>query len=363
MMSKKLSIFEDKQLFELVVEASPAGMVIADSKGTIVYVNPQAQSWLGYTEDELLGEPVEILVPESHSSAHTGHRARYVEHPKSRPMAEARDLYARRKDGSQFPVDISLHPFDTHHGRFILANMLDATQRKQAERVPQERIAAIGEMCAGLAHESRNALQRARGCLDLLELDFEDQAEQKDLTKRIRRSLDDLEHVYEEVRNYASPIVLDQADVDFQHLIRETFDDLQYEFGSQAFKLGLQIDEPVRRNRADRPRLKQVLRNILENAMQASDRGSTIQTTVTPVELEGKKWQQIEVTDTGSGLTDETRQRMFEPFYTTKQKGTGLGLAICQRIVEAHAGKITAASATGQGTSLRILLPMHSTTS
>lgn len=358
-MENRPSLLTENPVFELIVQASPAGMIIADTEGKIVLVNPQALEWFGYTEAELVGQAIEILLPKSLHGAHMTHRARYMNHTAPRPMAKGRDLYGQCKDGSMFPVDISLHPICNGTEKLILANILDATPRQQAQRVPKERLAAIGEMVTGLAHESRNALQRARGCLDLLELDLEEGSEQIDLTKRIRRSLEDLERNYEEVRNYAAPILLNKVYYSLGKLLEETFDDLKFE-GNEVGNHQLTIDvrPGTEDNYVDKHRMKQVFRNILENAMAASEPESEIAASVETIEIEGQKWQRLEILDSGSGMAPDIVSRVFDPFFTTKQSGTGLGLAICRRIIDAHAGQISASNVTGKGVCIRIELPL-----
>lgn len=343
-------------LFQLVVDASPAGMVITSADGLIVLVNRQALEWFGYKSSELIGQPVEILVPPAQQNVHSGHRARYMQHAKPRPMARGQDLFGCRKDGSEFPIDISLHPFRSGGERLVLANILDATARLQAKRVPKERLAAIGEMVAGLAHESRNALQRARGCLDLLELDLEGNDEQLDLTRRIRCSLEDLERHYEEVRNYAAPITLRKTQYDVANLVDETFTDLRFEASDIHHEIAIQAEGRTE-NLVDRHRLKQVFRNILENAIAASPDNSCIDVIIGSVVRDGEDCQLVEFHDRGTGISEEQVARIFDPFFTTKQSGTGLGLAISKRIVDAHNGRIEAENRAGVGFVVRIELP------
>jgi signal transduction histidine kinase len=230
----------------------------------------------------------------------------------------------------------------------------------QQKLVQSERLAAIGQMVTGLAHESRNALQRARSCLDLLELDLQEHAEQLDLTQRIRDALNDLQRNYEEVRNYAAPINLQRKPVDCSVLVKRAFQDLRDEFPKSEHKLLIHGPTTSVSVEADEFRLMQVFRNILENAMAASNAGSVIEISFLKKEIEGKSFQEIDICDSGDGMDKETLERFFEPFFTTKQTGTGLGMAICKRIVESHGGRIEAYSDKGRGTTIAVLLPIRS---
>ncbi len=354
-----IEAFLENQLFQLTVEASPAGMLMVDSDGRIVLVNAQALEWFGYRRDELIGQPVETLVPTSHRDTHARYRAQFQTNATARPLVRGRDLSARRKDGSEMPVDISLHPIDSPAGPLVLANILDATQRQRAEQIPNERLAAIGEMVSGLAHECRNALQRARACLDLLELDLTGQVDQLDLVARTRRAIVDLERNYETVSDYAAPMHLERNEVDIAQLIREAFDDIRADLEPQQLTLEIVACEFATLNCVDRARLKQVFRNLLENSKAACDKAGEIIAKIEIFEKNGTKWQQTAILDSGIGIPTESRGRVFEPFFTTKQSGTGLGLAICKRIVEAHGGTIALKELPRQrGTAIQIDLPI-----
>jgi signal transduction histidine kinase len=220
-----------------------------------------------------------------------------------------------------------------------------------------ERLAAIGQMVTGLAHESRNALQRARGCLDLLELDLEGKPEQLNLISRIRRALADLQRNYEEVKHYAAPIMLERGSTDLAELIQTAFDELSAEFASNRVSLSIHRHGDCVVN-VDSHRIRQLFRNILENAIAASPTPARIDADLRQVSAAGKRYVECKISDHGEGMSAETLTRVFEPFYTTKQSGTGLGMAICKRIVDAHEGTIQACSVPQQGTSITVRLPI-----
>jgi len=230
----------------------------------------------------------------------------------------------------------------------------------QDKLVQSERLAAIGQMIAGLAHESRNALQRARACLDMLSLDLGAGSPQLDLTRRVQTALDELQRLFEEVRGYAAPINLslgrcDLADVwdtAWRHVIQaHTAHDvtLMEDLGD--------IDTQVV---ADRYRVEQVFRNVLENAVAVSPAGGKVTVACQDCELAGEPAICISIVDEGPGLNSEQAARLFEPFYTTKQKGTGLGLPISQRIIEAHNGTIRLGDGGPPRATIEIRLPRGS---
>lgn len=348
------SILQSEQLAPMLAAVSPAGMVVVDGGGKIVYANPQISAWLGYADGELVGSSVDTLVPSMARQQHASYRNKFAQAPKPREMAKESDLFAQRKDGSLLAVDISLHPFMANACRYVLANVLDATQRRAAAKLPQERLKAIGEMVAGLAHESRNALQRARASLDLLQLDLESNEDHCELLRRIRNSLEELEHNYDEVRNYAAPINLDASEVAVDVLVHDVVAELGAEFDDLP-QVNVECQPHEATNYLDRHRIKQVIRNCLENASQATVSPES-HAILVKIWLEAGE-QIIEFIDRGEGLSDDVARKMFEPFFTTKQKGTGLGLAICRRISDAHEGKISAAANELGGTTVQLRLP------
>ncbi len=229
----------------------------------------------------------------------------------------------------------------------------------QQKLVQSERLAAIGQMVTGLAHESRNALQRARSCLDLLELDQIGHSEQLDMTQRIRDALGDLQRIYEEVRHYAAPIVLQIQRVDCVQLLQRAFDDLLLEFPSSRQTLVVSPSTPSALLCADEFRLMQVFRNLLENAMAASADDGTIEVCFKNQTVCKRGALEIALKDSGAGMDESTLNQIFEPFFTTKQTGTGLGMAICKRIIESHGGTIVATSEKGNGTTIVVTLPVQ----
>lgn len=345
---RELQQSEEQMLF--LVEHLPAGAVYVDDGRLLA--NRAVQKYTGYENDELrtLDQWFDILCADRAAEC----RERYLQTRAANFPTTCR-LPIVRKDGVRRVLEIAGYCYG-HHEVWLVIDVTEL-QDAQSRLVQSERLAAIGEMVTGLAHESRNALQRARGCLDLLELDLDGNREQLDLTHRIRRALNDLQRNYEEVRSYAAPFVLDLSDVDAAAVLRESFNDLTCEFHGTGHVLRIDADPRAGTVRADPHRLAQVFRNILENAIAASPGAAEIDVRIEKVQRERQPFQAIEIQDRGKGMNPETVTRLFEPFYTTKQSGTGLGMAICKRIVTAHGGSISARSILDQGATIRILLP------
>jgi hypothetical protein len=235
---------------------------------------------------------------------------------------------------------------------------MEATLHETQRRIVQsERLAAIGQMMAGLAHESRNALQRSKACLEMLALEIEDRPSAIDLVARIQRAHDHLTMLYEEVRQYAAPINLHREPCDLIGVWRETWVDLTHVHGPKGLQLCDQPNLVDLRCHVDRFSLGQVLRNIFENAIQVSPEGGQIIIQCAETSIDGHTGVRIGIADQGPGMTADQKKRIFEPFFTTKTKGTGLGMAIAHRIVSSHGGSIDVADREGPGAEIVVILP------
>ncbi len=240
----------------------------------------------------------------------------------------------------------------------VLAVGQDITDLNQAQQraLQAERLAAIGQMSTGLAHESRNALQRIQACAEMLELEVDGNAEAMDLVRRVKLAQDHMHRLFDEVRGYAAPITLDRQDCQLGGVWREAWELLLTQRKKRQATL---VERTAGTNLAyfgDHFRLVQVFRILLENSLAACADPVEIEIAACPTSLAGKRAIRVAVRDNGPGLNQEQRERIFEPFYTTKTKGTGLGMAIAQRIVEAHDGRIAVGADRGRGTEIVVTL-------
>ena len=241
--------------------------------------------------------------------------------------------------------------------RGAVGAFLDVTERKrEQERLLQsERLAAIGQMMAGLAHESGNALARSQSCLEMLTWEVEDRPEALDLIGRIQKAQDHLKQLYDEVRGYAAPLKLAREPWPLSSVWRQTWDHLAGQRQGRDAQLIEEIEGVDLNCTVDPFRLDQVFRNIFENSLAACRDPVRITIRCREVVLGGRAAVSMSVQDNGPGLNPEQRRRIFDPFFTTKTKGTGLGMAIAKRIIEAHGGQLAVGSAEG-GAELLITL-------
>jgi signal transduction histidine kinase len=245
-------------------------------------------------------------------------------------------------------------------GRIAEHRRAELELKEAQEKVLQsERLAAIGQMMTGLAHESGNALARSRACLEMLQWEVEDRPEALDLIARIQKAQDHLQQLYEEVRNYAAPLKLEREVWDLAGVWRQAWANLALLRQGRDATLreeagGLDLQCAV-----DHFRLEQVFRNVFENALAACPDPVRVVVRCSREDL-GRDAVRVSVQDNGPGLSAEQRQRIFDPFFTTKTKGTGLGMAIAKRIVETHGGRIAVGPGAGGGAEILITLPRES---
>jgi PAS domain S-box-containing protein len=344
----------DERLLQSVLDNAPGRIAIKDPDGRLLLVNRRFAElagrsiWdvVGRTDRCLFDGPGPDQVRANDCAALTGGRLMQFE--------EVLDLPGGPRTFLSVKVPAEGVGFG---GRVLFEFTTDITERKQAEEraLRSERLAAIGQMVAGLAHESGNALQRSQACLQMLANRAADRSDLLDLVDRIQAAQDHLLHLYENVRGYAATIRLEPEIGDLADLWRSAWENLEVQRKGRATALRETVTCKTA-CRVDLFRMQQVFRNLLENALAACPDPVEIDISVTAVERCGRPALRIAVRDNGPGLTAEQRDRMFEPFYTTKTKGTGLGLALAHRVVEAHDGRIEPGDA-GPGCEIVITLP------
>ena len=245
--------------------------------------------------------------------------------------------------------------------RRILERKYHMSELESAQQrvVANERLAAIGEMVAGLAHESRNAFQRSHACLAELSLDVAGMPDSLDLVRKVQRALDDLNMLLEEVRNYAAPIILERRKCDIVSLVNETWQQI---LDAKQLETPPKLDLVRPKNvpeiwHIDGDRIRQIVRNLLENAIFASEDEDTILVELS-IKTMAKPVLQLSISDQGDGVSPDQRDEIFAPFFTTKTKGTGLGLAISRRIAQAHNGTLDVTSSEAGGAKFTLEIPL-----
>ncbi|MEN3357709.1 MAG: hypothetical protein V7637_1691 [Mycobacteriales bacterium] len=383
--------------FRGLLQAAPDAILGVEPSGRIALVNAQAERLFGYKREELVGQLVDILVPRAVRDAHAGHRIRYLADPTSRPMGAGMHLSARRRDGSEFPAEISLSALRTEEGVLVSAAVRDITDRleartererlrAQAERERLEvrlhqsqRLESLGQLAGGVAHDFNNLLGVILNYATFVHEDVTAAAAEPDRASRWEATRKDVEQIRRAAeratelthqllafgrREVVRPQVLNLNDVilDVQDLLRRTL--------GEHVELETELHPELWSVLADPGQIEQVLVNLAVNARDAMPSGGrlTIDTGNMLVDpeyadqrpgIEAGPHVRLRVSDTGTGMPHEVIERAFEPFYTTKPKGegAGLGLATVYGIITQADGHAQISSEPGLGTTITALLP------
>jgi len=355
----QLEAQKTRQALAAVLKAAPCLIVLVDSSGIILEFSPSAETLTGYQASEVVGRDwFEVFIPEPQAASRVRQElARALTDPFSTGYMNS--IWIR--DGSERLFIWNTCPLMSETGEtLLLALGQDITPLRDAQQraLQTERLAAIGEMITGLAHESRNALQRSQACLEMLAMEVQDRPAALDLVARIQNAQDALHALYEEVRDYAAPIRLRTDLVNLRRLVEDTWENLAVERQRHPASLRIGAVEGIPRCRVDPLALERVFRNVLENSLTCGAAPVRIEVELTTAMLDDRPAYRVTFSDNGPGMSAETRARVFEPFYTTKTKGTGLGMAISRRLVEAHGGRIEVGDSSGPGAKIVITLPV-----
>lgn len=370
-----MDITERKQaeeLFHLATEASPSGTVLIDHEGRIVLVNTHAEKLFGYARDELIGKNVEILLPERFGTSLESDRANFFIAPEPRAMGSHAQLFARRKDGSEVPVEISVNPVHTPHGLVVLANVIDVSARLAAEEVARRtreqvellgRVSLLGEMTASLAHELNQPLaaivNNATAAMQYLEQGRLKPEQLEDILNDVvadgRRAFD----VMQNVRNAIKKGAAIRGRINLNDLVKAITHMVQPDAAAHLCKIKTSLPADLPPIEGDPIQIQQAVINLVRNAFDAMcDAPPNRRIVEIATDYNGDGAIGVAVRDYGSGISEATRDRLFEQFFTTKDEGLGMGLAIVRSIVEAHGGTISAENASGGGARFHFRLPI-----
>ena len=345
-------------IFRNLVEAAECTIVMVRPRDhAILYFSPFAEQLTGYPAGEVQGKSfLELLVPHADRprlmscfrEALRGSPQRGIESQVCCRDGRTRILLRNVR---------CLPDYDGSPAILIVDHDITELKAAQERALNAERMAAIGQMCAGLAHESRNALQRSQACLEMLALKLDDRPDTIRLISRVQQAQDDLHRLYEDVREYAAPIKLVLRDCDLAEIWRRAWTHLEPLRESKQAVLHDSCGGRTLNCQVDPFRLEQVFRNILDNALSSREDGVEIVITGSAAHIDGRAALCLAIRDNGPGLTPEQHDKIFDSFYTTKTRGTGLGMAIVKRIIEAHGGRVGVGKSGAQGAEIILTLP------
>jgi PAS domain S-box-containing protein len=348
--------------YQAYFNSASEGLIIVDREGRIVDLNAACERMLAYSRDELIGQPIELLVPERSRRQHCSHRQDFFRAPRSRPMGIGLNLAARRKDGSEFPVEVSLtYTEEMVRGGLVVAALTDITERLALEREARraETLASLGTMAVGIAHDLNNPLSVILARAELLLATPPEalgRAQIEDDLVVIRRQAERAARIVEQFLELARAGSRSPAPLNLNHLVERVL----LLFGEQLRKGGIDVradlDWGLPAVLGDAVALERVLINLLSNARDAIAGQGTVRIT-TRFAHEPSGWLCLSVADDGDGIEAAALPKIFDLLYTTKPGGSGLGLWLSRRIVQEHNGMLEADSDVGGGTTFTIKLP------
>jgi PAS domain S-box-containing protein len=388
--------------FEIPFNNAAEGMIVADNKGFIVHVNTSAERMFGYSREELSGQPIEQLLPQRVRERHVQHRENFNQNPHTRPMGKGLELFARRKNEEEFPVEISLSPFNFNEVTYVLAFIVDITEKKEAaqklekyysnlEKEVEKRTMVLKEAVSELektkielnealskekklndlksrfvsmvSHEFRTPLATVHSSVDLAEkyLDQQDPESQRKHFRRIRASLKGLTAILNDVlslgRLEEGKINVSPESIDFHTFFSELVEEMQsiakegqtLQFSTKGDPVAMQADKNI---------LRQIATNLISNAIKFSEEHMSIQI------LAGVDSGILEltVTDKGIGIPEEDQKNLFKSFFRGQNastiQGTGLGLNIVTKYLQLLGGDIDFTSTEGAGSRFTVRIPV-----
>jgi len=336
---------------DILVSSLPIGLIATDGSGAIQVYNGSARGLLGFDEQNIIGLMPEKCLPKQLAKMFSGNE---MDEQTERQVEIHLNLHPEKGMALQLASMIVLDDSDDFAGEVLLIRDMTTVKRLEKELQRNERLAAIGKMAAGVAHELRNPLSSIKGLALLLKSKFhapDNEAETADiLVKEVER----LNRSIGELLDYAKPAKLKRETSSIQDIIEKTILLVRVDAESYGITIRVETDNNLPQILVDKDKINQVFLNLFLNAIQAMEQGGEL---LVRVKSDGQAIK-IAVRDNGVGIESENMARVFDPYYTTKNDGTGLGLSMSSKIIEEHGGVIELSSVAGEYTEVRVLLPL-----
>jgi two-component system sensor histidine kinase HydH len=348
----RTSLSRIKAFSDRVVENMPVGLLAADEKGTIVSLNRAAEEILKQTSSQMRGRLLQQILPREVLGL--------VSDLKPGESAILQDeIECHLQDGTPLHLDVSVSLLQdsegTAPGNLILFRDLTEVQSLKREIETSRRLASLGRLAAGVAHEIRNPLSSIKGFATYFRERYRDNPDDRKTSEIMIQEVDRLNRVITQLLEFARPPVIQKKRASLQGLIQHSLKIIERQASAKQIEVHSQLPSEINEVDLDPDGINQVLLNLYLNALEAMDQGGRLSVSLSMEE--GAPWVKISVSDTGTGISKGNLEQIFDPYFTTKQTGTGLGLAIVHKIIEAHGGEVRAESEIGRGTTIYVLLP------
>lgn len=353
MSDRDFSAAHDAARWRAIVESAVDGIIVIDDRGRVEAFNPAAERLFGYSAAEVIGQNVNVLMPAPYHDEHDAYLQRYQTTGAKKIIGIGREVTGRRKDGTTFPLHLSVGETSVDGARKFTGILHDLSARVEMEQQLREQaaLARLGEMAAVLAHEVKNPLAAVRGAIEVIGTRLPVGSRDATVVKEIVSRIDSLNELMKDLLLFSRPPRPNPMPVEIGMLVSSTAELLREDPALNAVRIEVEGSAPP--VQADPGLLQIVFLNLMVNSAQAMRGQGEIK-----VSVEASNGTcRIAVADNGPGIPSEARAKIFTPFFTTKSRGTGLGLATAKRLVEAHRGTIDVRCPSHGGTTVIVQLP------
>ena len=358
----------DDSLFEALIAFAVDGIMVIDQKGIVQVYNRACERLFGYSVAEVIGQNVKMLMPTPYHDEHDGYLSHYVATGKKHIIGIGREVSGRRKDGSVFPMYLSVGQGVVKGERIFLGIIADLSERKardrriqdlQSEMLHVSRLTDMGQVAAGLAHELNQPLTAilnyTNAGLDIAQ--ERGDPELKTVLGKIAEQASRAGNIIRRLRAFVEKRGPNRSEEDIAHTVDEAIRLGQINAAERGIKLRVNVEQALPKVLIDRIQIQQVLINLMKNAAEAMEHSPLRELTVT-ISQAAPNFVQITVADTGPGISAEMAEKLFQPFVTTKAQGMGMGLSICRGIIESHGGRLRLEPNPGGGAIFRFNVPV-----
>lgn len=351
--ARETALNDSQAFLRSIIDASPVAVITADEQGRILNFSKKAEQCFGYLERDVIGRNVSMLMPDPDRSSHDGYLRRYLTTGEAKLIGNSRVVNAVRRNNEEFPAYLHVTEFQDER-RLFVGFIEDISEQKATETRLAEtrqqlhhagRVGAMGEMATSIAHELNQPLTAAASLAEAVKLTLEGadcRGLHRDVIKELREAVGEIQRASEiirQMRDFVRKRKSDKRPHEVNKVVEEACAIALIGAESQGIKVATNFGANVGEAFIDRIQIQQVMTNLIRNAIDAMQESREKQLTISTSKSNGQI--EVRVEDTGIGIPDDVRRRLFEPFVTSKREGTGIGLAISKSIIDAHQGEIT----------------------